>query len=207
MAENEYSPHPVASDVTAFVLTGGRSARMGRDKALLRLQDGETFLEHAIATCGAVAGQVGIVGPRSRYGPYAWAGEIVEDIYPDCGPLGGIHAALSITKTDWNLCLAVDLPAVNAVLLRWLLEQARSAGKLISVPNMGGRQQPLCAVYRRAFREVAEKALKANRNKVNGSFPPEETHVIAETDIVAAGFDPNMFANVNTPEEFVKFGR
>lgn len=207
MPENEYSQHPVASDVTAFVLTGGRSVRMGQDKALLRLHDGETFLERAIATCGAVAGQVGIVGPRSRYGAYAWAGEIVEDIYSDRGPLGGIHAALSITKTDWNLCLAVDLPAVNAALLRWLLQQARSAGKLITVPDVGGRQQPLCAVYRGGFREVADKALKDNRNKVSGSFPSEETHIIAEVEIVAAEFDPNMFANVNTPEEFAKFER
>jgi molybdopterin-guanine dinucleotide biosynthesis protein A len=207
MPENEYVPHPLAPHVTAFVLTGGRSVRMGQDKALLRLRDGETFLEHAIATCGAVAGQVGIVGPRSRYGAYAWAGEIVEDIYPDRGPLGGIHAALSMTKTDWNLCLAVDLPAVNATLLRWLLGRARSAGKLICVPEVGGQQQPLCAVYRGGFREVAEVALKNNRNKVNGSFPPEETRVIAESEIVAAGFDPKMFANVNTPEEFAEFGR
>lgn len=180
---------------------------MGQDKALLRLTDGETFLEHAIANCGAIAGQVGIVGPRSRYGAYAWAGEIVEDIYPDRGPLGGIHAALSVTKTEWNLCLAVDLPAVNAALLRWLLEQARSAGKLITLPDVGGQQQPLCAIYRAGFLEVADKALKENRNKVNGSFPSEETRVIAEAEIVAAGFDPNMFANVNTPEEFSRFGR
>ena len=181
MPDNEYVPHAIAPDVTAFVLTGGQSLRMGQDKALLRLSDGETFLEHAIATCSAVAGQVGIVGPRSRYGTYAWAGEIVEDIYPDRGPLGGIHAALSATRTEWNVFLAVDLPNVSSALLQWMLQQARSGGKVITVPSVGGQQQPLCAVYRAGFREIAEEALKQNRNKVNGSFPPQETQVIDRT--------------------------
>ena len=206
MPDNEYVPHAITPDVTAFVLTGGQSLRMGQDKALLRLRDGETFLEHAIASCSAVAGQVGIVGPRSRYGAYAWAGEIVEDIYPDRGPLGGIHAALSATRTQWNVFLAVDLPGVSPALLQWMLQQARSGGKLITVPSVGGQQQPLCAIYRSGFLELADKALRENRNKVNGSFPSEETRVVGEAEIVAAGFDPIMFTNVNTPEEFANFG-
>lgn len=205
MPENEYSPHPVAPDVTAFVLTGGKSTRMGEDKAGLRLSNGMTLIEHALATCGAVSGRVGILGPRSRYGAYAWAGEIVEDVFPERGPLGGIHAALAATSTEWNIVLAVDLPGVNPALLRWLLEDARKSGKLITVPNVGGQQQPLCAVYRRGFREIAEQALKDNRNKVNGSFPPGDTRVISEQELAAAGFNPEMFANVNTPEEFAKF--
>lgn len=205
MSDNEYSPHPAAPGVTAFVLTGGKSTRMGEDKAGLRLPNGMTLLEHALATCGAVAGQVGIIGPRSRYASYAWAGEIVEDIFTDRGPLGGIHAALSVTKSDWNIVLAVDVPAVTPTLLRWLLAEARKSGKLITVPDIGGQQQPLCAVYRHAFREIAERALQENRNKVNGSFPPAETRVISEQELVHAAFAPEMFANVNTPEEFARF--
>lgn len=206
MADNEYAPHAVVPDLTAFVLTGGKSTRMGEDKAGLRLPNGMTLLEHAIATCGAVAGQVGIVGPRSRYVTYAWAGEIVEDIFPDRGPLGGIHAALTVSTTDWNLFLAVDLPRVSAPLLRWLVKEAWHSGKMITVPKINDRQQPLCAVYRRSFRSAAEQALQQNRNKVNGTFPPENTRVISEEEIAAAGFSSSMFANVNTPEEFANFG-
>lgn len=179
---------------------------MGEDKAGLRLPNGMTLLEHAIATCGAVAGQVGIVGPRSRYATYAWAGEIVEDIVPDRGPLGGIHAALTTSTTDWNLFVAVDLPGVSPPLLRWLLAEAQRFGKMITVPKIGNQQQPLCAVYRRGFRSVAEQALQQNRNKVNGAFPPQDTRVISEEEITAAGFSSSMFANVNTPEEFAKLG-
>ena len=205
MPDNEYSPHPAAPDVTAFVLTGGKSTRMGEDKALLRLPNGMTLLEHALATCGTVAGQVGIVGPRIRYAAYAWAGEIVEDLFPDRGPLAGIHAALTVSKTDWNIMLAVDVPGASASLLRWLLAEARNTGSLITVPDVGGQQQPLCAVYRLRFREIAERALQENRNKVNGSFPPAETRIIREQELVATGFTPGMFANVNTPQEFARF--
>jgi molybdopterin-guanine dinucleotide biosynthesis protein A len=178
---------------------------MGEDKAGLRLPNGMTLLEHALATCGAVAGRVGILGPRSRYGAYAWAGEIVEDLFADRGPLAGIHAALANTTTEWNLILAVDLPGVTVKLLRWMLDKARETGKLITVPKIEDQQQPLCAVYRRSFEKIAEQALKEGRNKVNGCFPAEDTRVISEQEFVAAGFTVEMFVNVNTPEEFAKF--
>ncbi len=177
---------------------------MGQDKAGLRLANGMSLLEHAIATCSAVAAQVGILGSRERYASYAWSGEIIEDTFPDRGPLGGIHAALTTTTTDWNLILAVDVPGVTPDFLRWLLAEARKSGKLITVCVVDGQQQPLCGIYRRAFSEVAKKALEHNRNKVNGAFPPEQTKVISEDELAAAGFEPAMFANVNTPEEFKK---
>lgn len=205
MPGKEYSQHPVAVDVTAFVLTGGKSTRMGEDKAGLRLPNGMTLLEHALATCGAVAAQVGILGPRARYGAYAWAGEIVEDVFPGRGPLGGIHAALETTTTEWNLILAVDLPGITVELLRWLLDEARKTGKLVTVPKIEDQQQPLCAVYRRDFGKIAEQALQDNRNKVNGCFPVEGTRIISEQELANAGFRPELFANVNTPEEFAKF--
>ena len=74
---------------------------MGTDKALLSFGK-ETLLERALRTAGAVANTVFIVGPRERYAQY---GDVVEDVFPDCGPLGGIHAALCITQTELNLML------------------------------------------------------------------------------------------------------
>ena len=88
-------------DVTAFILAGGRSSRMGSDKALLTVGK-QTLLERALHTAAAVANTVFIAGPRDRYAQY---GEVVEDVFPDCGPLGGIHAALCITQTELNLML------------------------------------------------------------------------------------------------------
>lgn len=202
MQDSEYNPHPVQADVTAFVLAGGKSERMGHDKASLRLPSGRTLLENALAVAGAVAGEVGIVGSRQLYGGYAWAGEIIEDVFPDRGPLGGIHAALSATHTDWNIILAVDLPRVTSELLQWLLGQARSSGAQVTVASVGGGLHPLCAVYRKDFRQRAAQALQEGHNRVDASFDRQSLRMVTEDEVRNAGFAAELFINVNTPEDF-----
>ncbi|HEX6879156.1 MAG TPA: molybdenum cofactor guanylyltransferase [Terriglobales bacterium] len=204
MQDSEYAPHPISPDVTAFVLTGGKSERMGKDKALLPLASGATLLEHALAVASAVAGQIGIIGPRERYAAYAWAGEIIEDIFPQQGPLAGIHAALSVSKTEWNIVLAVDLPRVTPELLRWMLGEARKSGKQVTVASVSGGLHPLCGVYRRDFRQRAEAGLREGWNKVAANFDPASTRTLTEDEVRTAGFEPELFQNVNTPEEFQK---
>ncbi|HME32966.1 MAG TPA: molybdenum cofactor guanylyltransferase [Terriglobales bacterium] len=190
--------HVGVGSVTAFVLAGGQSSRMGSDKALLTFHD-QTLLVRAMNTAAAVAGRVVIVGPRERYATY---GEVVEDVYAGCGPLGGIHAALSGTETDLNLVLSVDMPLMTAQFLEWLLERARNASEWIVVPDALGGQQPLCAVYRRPVHALAEQALKAGDYKIGHLFACAPTLFISETEIREAGFSPEIFRNVNTAEEF-----
>ncbi len=202
MAENEYTHHPAVPGITAFVLTGGKSERMGQDKATLRLPSGNTLLEHALAVAGAVASEVRIVGPRERYASFAWAGELIEDIYPNAGPLAGIHAGLCESKTDWALVIAVDMPSLTPEFLRWLVMEAKRTSKLVTVVSAGKGLQPLCAVYRKEFADVAGVALEEGRYKVDASFPAADTRVIGEAELIAAGFAPSIFANVNTPQEF-----
>ena len=188
----------VVTDVTSFILAGGRSSRMGTDKALLSFGN-QTLLERALRTAAKVTDAISIVGPRERYARY---GEVVEDIFPDCGPLGGIHAALSATQTDMNLMLSVDMPGMEAAFLSWLLEQARQAAELIVVPETSDGLQPLAAVYRRPLRAVVEQALKSGQYKINNLFPLVPTRYISETQIRAAGFSPAVFRNVNTFAEY-----
>ena len=186
------------SGVTAFVLAGGKSSRMGSDKAFLRLGE-ETLLSQALKTAGAVAGEVRIVGDASKFAAF---GRIVEDVYRDRGPLGGIHAALSSTTTDLNLMLAVDLPFVGLKFLKYLLGRARESGATVTVPRAGSGLQPLCAVYRRGFVDVAEPSLRAGKNRIDSLFAKAATCVIEENELVKAGFSSEMFRNLNTPEEF-----
>jgi molybdenum cofactor guanylyltransferase len=184
--------------VTAFVLAGGHSSRMGADKALLAFRD-QTLLARALDIAAAVASRAVIVGPRERYAIY---GEVVEDIHTGCGPLGGIHAALRATGTDLNLVLSVDMPLMTAEFLRWLLEQARNASELILVPDALGGQQPLCAVYRRPLYALAEQALEDGDYKIGHLFQRVPTRYISEVEIREAGFLPQVFCNVNTVEEY-----
>jgi molybdenum cofactor guanylyltransferase len=184
--------------VTVFVLAGGRSSRMGFDKALLTFRH-QTLLARALQAGATVAGKVVIVGPRARYATY---GEVVEDVYLECGPLGGIHAALRTTKTDLNLVLSVDMPLMTAEFLRWLLGQARNASELIIIPDALGGPQPLCAVYRRSLHGLAEQALKDGEYKVGHLFSRAPTLYISQAVICEAGFTPEIFRNVNTTEEY-----
>src|SRR5215471_15241665 len=139
-------------DVTAFVLAGGKSSRMGSDKAFVRLGEAN-LLSRALRIAGTVTSAVRIVGDAKKFESF---GQVVEDVYPDRGPLGGIHAALSSTATRWNLMLAVDLPFVRTELLSYLISQARESDVIVTVPQVDGGLQPLCAVYQRAFLDAAE---------------------------------------------------
>jgi len=190
-------------DVTAFVLAGGRSTRMGWDKALLSFGK-QTLLERALHTAAAVAGKVMIVGPRARYAGY---GEVIEDIFPDCGPLGGIHAALSATQTDLNLILSVDTPLLTSDFLAWLVMEARGSNELSVVPEALGGPQPLCAVYRRGLRVAAEHALKDKDYKIGHLFPRTPTRYVSEAKIRSAGFSPMIFRNANTSTEYEELVR
>jgi molybdopterin-guanine dinucleotide biosynthesis protein A len=191
--------------VTALVLAGGRSERMGQDKAMLHLQDGETLVEHSLAVVATVAAEVKLVGPRTRYAQLSWAGEVVEDIHGGCGPLGGIHAGLMASNTDFNIVTAVDLPAVTQRLLEFLLMRARASGKLVTAPRVGGFWQPLCAVYRKAFAEIAEKALREGRCKVDALFNEGNCDAVREAELRAEGLGPELFVNCNTPEDWREF--
>ena len=177
---------------------------MGSDKALLSFGE-QNLLQRALQTAAAAgAGKTFIVGPRDRYAAF---GEVVEDVYPGCGPLGGIHAALRATETKLNLILSVDMPLMNEKFLAWLVEQARATDALIVVPDALGGLQPLCAVYRREVSAQAEQALQSGDYKIGNLFSQVPTRQISGREIVSAGFSTAVFKNVNTAEEYQEVRR
>jgi len=189
-----------AIGVTAFILAGGKSSRMGSDKAFLQLGS-ETLLAHALKLAGAVTDDVRIVGDATKFSAF---GRVVEDVYRDQGPLGGIHAALSTSPTELNLMLAVDLPFVEANFLQYQLSRAQECQAMVTLPRTAGGLQPLCAVYRRGFAAVAEDSLRSGRNKIDSLFAKVETCVIDEEELVRGGFSLEMFRNLNTPDDLEK---
>ncbi|HJT70124.1 MAG TPA: molybdenum cofactor guanylyltransferase, partial [Terriglobales bacterium] len=92
--------------IAAFVLSGGKSSRMGSDKALLEL-GGKSLIARAVELASKMSRDVAIVGDPQKLAGF---GRVITDVFPDRGPLGGIHAALSQSSADLNLILAVDLP-------------------------------------------------------------------------------------------------
>lgn len=185
-------------DVTVFILAGGKSSRMGQDKAFLEI-DGQTLLERAIANTRDLTQNMMIVGSRAKFATF---GPVVEDVFPERGPLGAIHAALAASMTEFNFMLAVDMPFVQEAFLRWLIGEARKSGTVVTVLRAAGNLQPLCGVYRKSFGEIALRSLEAGENKIDRLFSSVPTRVIEEEELVSAGFSAAMFRNVNTREEW-----
>jgi molybdopterin-guanine dinucleotide biosynthesis protein A len=184
-------------DLTAFILAGGKSTRMGADKAFVTL-DGQTLLARALNVARSITPNVRIVGDSAKFSPFA---PTVEDIFPHCGPLAGIHAALRSSQTDLNLILAVDVPFVSPALLHFLIQRASNNAATITVAQTAGGYQPLCAIYRRNFAEVAEQSLQSGRYKIDALFVPTSTQTITQEELERAGVSPYQFRNLNTPQE------
>jgi len=195
------------AESAAYVLADGESSRMGRDKARLKLPNGRTLLENTLAVCAAACDTVTLVAPRARYSAIAWQGPVIEDVYASRGPLGGIHAALQQSTAELNVVLAVDMPAVTAGLLRFLLEKAAASGATAVVPFVNGELQPLCAVYRTGFATAAERSLQASRNAISAALDGVDVKLVGEQELRAAGFGAEYFRNVNTPADYAEVVR
>ena len=195
-------------DAEGWVLAGGRSLRMGRDKARAEL-GGRTLLEIMLEKLRVLGLRARVAGLRERLDSVA--GEVVADAHPDCGPLSGVETALSNSEAALVLVLAVDLPLLETEFLRWMLRRAETTGAMATIPRLLGEPQPLCAVYRRELRRGVTDALDAADYKVmvavERASNSREIDCFDVERIAAGGAWPLrraphwQFMNCNTPEE------
>lgn len=184
-------------DPIGFVVAGGRSRRMGRDKALLPWGEG-TLLDHAVQRLRAVCAEVHILsGPEERY---ADRGLVVHrDLLQDAGPLAGVHAGLAALTTPraLGLFLAIDLPLVPVALLRALREAA--LGHDAAVPKGDVGPQPLCAAYRATCRAAIESRLAQGERRVTSFWADVRVRELGDLELSAFGNPQRLFLNVNEP--------
>lgn len=173
---------------------------MGEEKAFLEV-GGRLLIDHAMRRLKPFDCDIFIVGPKSVFNAF---GRIVEDKFPGKGPLAGIQAALQRTHTEFNVITAVDTPLVPSSLLEKLLEEMRCGAPEVVVPKAAGGLHPLTGVYRQTFLPTAEKALKEERLKVDQVIA-ERTHTFFDAEL--NGFAPELFLNVNKPEDLEKARR
>lgn len=181
-----------ANGRAGFVLVGGKSGRMGRDKALLPYR-GVTLAEHIAALVQAAAGSVTLAGDPERFRglPYP----LVADVHPGNGPLGGVETALRSSAARWNLIVACDMPSVTVEFLAWLLDSAETCGGECLVPiSRSGRPEPLCAVWDRSCLDAVTRALSRGVRRMT-----EALETVRAVRRQAAG--DIWFENLNTPEE------
>jgi molybdopterin-guanine dinucleotide biosynthesis protein A len=184
-------------DATGFLLCGGQSSRMGRNKALL-LFDGEPLVLRGLRLLEQVCCDVAIAGATEDLGGF---GRVIPDQTPGCGPLGGIVSALRQSTSEWNLFLAVDMPFVPAAALNRLLYMAGGLPSVCVMARVGGQVQPLCAVYSRKALPTLNDYLVSGKWKVSEAIAAAGMYKMLDFE------EERWFANLNTPEEFAEAER
>jgi molybdopterin-guanine dinucleotide biosynthesis protein A len=180
---------------SGFVLAGGASSRMGRDKALLAYRE-TTLVEYIAQVVLDAVGSVCVIGDPDRYAQVGSA--VYQDQIPGCGPLGGIYTALTVSETDWNLIVACDMPGVSARALKALTNpEAKSGHDCVMALGPKGEPEPLCAVYHRRCLAVLQRAIREKRFKMRDLVPELKTEL--------RPLEATALANVNTPAEWAEF--
>ncbi|MDP9350964.1 MAG: molybdenum cofactor guanylyltransferase [Chloroflexota bacterium] len=187
--------------LTGLLLTGGRSSRMGQNKALLSLAPGGMpVVSLAVESLQTVADEILLVGSDPE--PYAFLGlPQVPDVFPGAGSLGGIYSGLRAARNSFALAVACDMPFLNPTLLRYMAELPRDYDVLVPVLD---EPEPMHAIYSRACLPWMEEKLEAGRYKIVSWFDRARVYCL-ESNVIRR-YDPDLrsFFNMNTPAEWVQ---
>lgn len=193
--------------ISAFILTGGASSRMGKAKGLLDF-GGEPLIVRIARTIEPLVSRVTAVGLAE---PYADLGlRVIEDqefgIADEGGrrpgPLAGIASALRASGTDWSLILACDLPYLSREWVDWLLAGTKVSRGHIIMPRTDGGPEPLAAVYRRECAEPIIAALRRGVRKVTDAMTELRTDFVTEQQWRHIDPEGRLLRNMNAPEDY-----
>jgi len=207
-------PHSACRDphsLSAAILAGGLSRRMGADKALLRLvPDGPTLIERVVSAVRAVADELLIVANDDRLAHLGLP--IVPDAYLGAGSLGGIYSAVAAAAHDHCLVVACDMPFLSASLLRAMAAEPRDYDVLAPYLVVGENRQgggkgvyeTLHAIYGRAALPAMREQLEAENYRIVGFFPQVRVQPLPETYLRRHDPDLRSIFNANTPERLAE---
>ena len=197
--------------LSAAILAGGQSRRMGTDKALLRLEPGgPALVELVAAAVRAVARDVFLVANDDRLATLGL--RTVPDAFPGAGALGGIYSAVAAAREEHCLVVACDMPFLAASLLRALAAAPRDYDVLAPFLTVGENRQgasdgvyeTLHAIYGRGALPAMREELAARRYRIVGFFPRVRVRPFPEAAVRAVDPDLRSFFNVNTPERLAE---
>ena len=187
----------------AIVLAGGRSTRLGRDKASEPLL-GRPLLQHVLDRIGSLVEELIIVRAPGQTLPEidtALPIRLVDDIYPGSGPLGGIYTGLQDARAGRCLAVACDMPLLSRPLLGELLRRSAECDVVMPVIEF---PEPLHAVYARFCVDAMRERLEGGQLKITGFLGA--VHVCYMREAECRSFDPDLrsFVNTNTEEDLVR---
>jgi molybdopterin-guanine dinucleotide biosynthesis protein A len=184
--------------ITGVILAGGKSNRMGQNKALMSL-GGKRLVDRVVEVMRSVFDDLLMV--TNTPGVYADLDlPMVRDVWPEKGSLGGVYSAIYHVATSYCLVVACDMPFLQTAVLRYLITQINDYD--VVVPDVLGELQTLHAIYSKACLQPIEHRLATNRLRIVGFFPDVRVRTVTASELEP--YDPELlaFQNLNTPEEF-----
>jgi molybdopterin-guanine dinucleotide biosynthesis protein A len=183
-------------DFTIVILSGGKSSRMGQNKAFLQVGS-QTEIEYLTTLAKSVTDKVMIV--TNDFDAYKHLNVLlVEDIRKGLGPLAGLEAALTATTTELNFVMACDMPFINMDIMKAILSATANVDAVI--PRIDGQRHPLFAAYRKSSLPLLKEALDAGHTKIMHYIDKMTIKWLEESDL--ADFDETAFFNMNNPAEY-----
>lgn len=187
------------TDFTLAIIAGGKSSRMGTDKAFVTLAD-KPMIEHVIERTADI-GQSGTILITNNKSAYAHLNlPMYTDIQQEKGSLGGIYTAISHSKTPYTLVVACDMPFLNPDLLKFMVAQISEDVDIV-VPRVEGYPQGLHAIYSKTCLDPIENQLDEDRLKIIRFYDQVRVRYLDEADYAPFAGDGHAFTNLNTPEE------
>lgn len=184
--------------MTAVILAGGESRRMGRDKAFLPLF-GRPVIEWILGTVRPLFSRIIIVANKLElYSGYGAA--VVRDALEIRGPLTGIYTALSVSEDEYNFVFGCDMPFLNPELISYMQRQANGFDAV--VPMVRGLAEPLHAIYHKRLAHVMNDRLMLDERRIQSIFEAADIRYITEEEIDRIDPEKRSFVNLNTPEEY-----
>ena len=190
------------NDITGIILCGGKSSRMQKNKALLKLSD-KTVIEIVAAKLKSIFNEVLISANDSKQYDFLNL-PVVYDIFIGKGPLAGIHSALKYSSTEKSFIISCDTPLISVELIKYLINL--NSEKSILLPKSNGRIQQLCGIYSKSVIYEIENIFKLSEKDKNikGSvYELLERASIEFIDVDELNFYyKNIFLNMNSPEDY-----
>lgn len=181
-------------ELTAIILAGGKSTRMGTDKALIKIGD-KSLLETAINICKPVCNSIVISSNNQEHGKCGYP--VIADEIRDCGPIGGILSCLRKSETDWNFVISVDTPFVTSDFILFLTTQTENYDAV--VPVHFSNKEPLIALYNKNCLPVIEKQISTHQFKIHHLINLINTNFLNVGKWVEN--NAHFFSNLNRPED------
>ena len=189
--------------LTGIILAGGRSRRLGQDKAVQSV-GGIRIIDRVITKLSRVVESLTVVIDREERAGELEIDEKVEfivDCYPDSGSLGGLYSGLKASTTTWSFLVACDMPFISGSLIQYMRSKLETGSSDVVIPNFQGRLQTTHALYRNTCLGHIEERLKQRSLRMDGYFSDVEVCTLQEEDFLYIEGSKESFFNVNTPTD------